>query len=98
MSTTSIYHNPLHGLPARGLVAEYHRRDLAQLADQHLVELASEVLGVPRAEIAVDQSSFVLHAPLELMARSALLPYVAPGDRQPGHTRRHGSTMPLLLP
>jgi len=87
MSTTSISHNPLHGLPARGLVAEYQRRDLAQLADQHLVELAAEVLGVPRAEIAVDQSSLVLHAPLELMARSALLPYVAPGDRERARLR-----------
>lgn len=82
MPTTSISDNPLHGLAVRHVIDEYHRRGLAQLPDRRLVELAAEVVGVPLGEVPVDQYSFVLHAPLELMARSALLPYVAPSDRE----------------
>ena len=40
------------------------------------VDLAAEIVGVPRAEVPAERFSFVLHAPLVLMARSAHLPYV----------------------
>ncbi len=40
------------------------------------VDLAAEIVGLPRAEVPAERFSFVLHAPLVLMARSAHLPYV----------------------
>ncbi|MEZ5271006.1 MAG: hypothetical protein R2694_01690 [Ilumatobacteraceae bacterium] len=43
-----------------------------------LVDETAAVLSVPTAG---DETSFVLHAPLELMARVGLLPLVAPGRR-----------------
>lgn len=50
-------------------------------SDIELAEWAASVLAVPRAEVVGDRHSFVLHAPLELLARVALLPLVAPGAR-----------------
>ena len=47
-------------------------------SDAQLLAAASETLSTPRAEIA---DSFVLHAPLELAARAALLPFVRPEAR-----------------
>ena len=47
-------------------------------SDARLVADVSEVLAVPRHDPA---DSFVLHAPLELVARAALLPFVAPDQR-----------------
>ena len=49
----------------------------AALDDHRLVVGVAEQIGVPRAAVADGKGSFVLHAPLELMARAALLP-----DRQ----------------
>lgn len=51
------------------------------ISDVQLAERAAAVLAVPRAEVAGDRFSFVLHAPLELLARVALLPLVAPEAR-----------------
>ena len=51
------------------------------LDDQRLVEHAARAIGVPRREVLGDRFSFVLHAPLELLARAALLPQVAPRHR-----------------
>ena len=51
------------------------------LSDVALAERAASVLAVPRAEIVGDRFSFVLHAPLELLARLALLPLVEPAAR-----------------
>ena len=48
------------------------------LSDVQLVAAAAEVVSQPRVDPA---DSFVLHAPLELAARAALLPYVAPSAR-----------------
>jgi hypothetical protein len=53
------------------------------LSDVQLVAAAADVIRHPRMDPA---DSFVLHAPLELAARSALLPYVAPAAR--GAARR----------
>src|ERR1043165_2338865 len=50
-------------------------------SDLRLVEGVADVLATPREDPA---DSFVLHAPLELVARTALLPFVAPGPPAPG--------------
>lgn len=47
-------------------------------SDTRLVAEVAEVLAVPREDPA---DSFVLHAPLELVARFALLPWVRPAQR-----------------
>src|SRR5215212_6702353 len=47
-------------------------------SDLRLVEGVADVLATPREDPA---DSFVLHAPLELVARTALLPFVAPEQR-----------------
>lgn len=54
------------------------------LSDQELIRSVADVLAVPRAKPA---DSFVLHAPLELLARAALLPLV--DDRDRGAARAH---------
>ncbi len=77
--------NPLQGIRVDEIVDEYERRDLVALDDQRLVDSAATIIGVPRDEVVGDRYSFVLHAPLELLARAALLPYVAPdAPREPG--------------
>lgn len=53
--------------------------DQLQLSDRRLIFWAAQVIGVPKEDPA---DSFVLHAPLELLARAALLPMV--------HDDRHG--------
>lgn len=61
------------------------RTDLSTgLCDAHLVAAVAETLAVPRAEMA---DSFVLHAPLELAARAALLPFVRPSGRDDARRR-----------
>ncbi|MHB1511278.1 MAG: hypothetical protein ACYCST_19530 [Acidimicrobiales bacterium] len=87
MATHPSSDNPLRALDVPDIVDEYRRRDLAQLSDQLLVSLAAQIVGVQRAAIADDRYSFVLHAPLELMARAALLPYIAPGERERSRLR-----------
>src|SRR6478736_10212863 len=49
-----------------------------QPSDTRLVAEVGEVLAVPRT---AEADSFVLHAPLELVARAALLPSVQPAQR-----------------
>ncbi len=51
------------------------------LSDADLIAAVASVVRTPRADPA---DSFVLHAPLELAARAALLPRVAPGERTQG--------------
>ncbi len=53
-------------------------------SDSRLLEWATEIVGVPKEGPA---DSFVLHAPLELMARAALLPNVAAGKRDQARAR-----------
>ena len=57
------------------------------LDDRDLVERAAAVIGVPRAEVIGSSRSFVLHAPLELLARAALLRHVRPGARDQARAR-----------
>src|SRR4051812_48840715 len=61
---------------------DYHRLGWSALDDQRLVEKAAASIGVPRAEVVGDRYSFVFHAPLELLARAALLPLVDPNARE----------------
>jgi hypothetical protein len=56
----------------------------APTSDTELVADVADVVRVPRVEPA---SSFVLHAPLELAARAALLPLVAPAARDEARQR-----------
>lgn len=58
--------------------AAYAELGLDRFADVALASAAAAVVDHPKA---APPDSFVLHAPLELMARAALLPRVAPGDR-----------------
>ena len=55
------------------------------LSDAELIAAVASVVRNPRADPA---DSFVLHAPLELVARAALLPRVAPGERSKARGRR----------
>lgn len=64
--------------------AEYHRLGLDRLPDARLVALVASVVSRPRVDAA---DSFVLHAPLELAARAALLPHVAPEARERARMR-----------
>jgi hypothetical protein len=57
---------------------------LATRSDADLVAGVGEVLAVPRHDPA---DSFVLHAPLELVARAALLPHVRPERREDARRR-----------
>jgi hypothetical protein len=61
--------------------------DIDDLSDVALAERAAAVLAVPRAEVIGDRFSFVLHAPLELLARVALLPLVDPSARSMARRR-----------
>lgn len=57
---------------------------LERLDDAHLVAVAADHVAAPRAQPA---DSFVLHAPLELMARAELLPLVEPTARDEARRR-----------
>src|SRR5947209_8562587 len=59
-----------------------HRLDL--LSDAELVAETATRMVVPRHDPA---DSFVLHAPLELVARTALLPFVQPDRREEARLR-----------
>lgn len=63
---------------------QIHRAEvdgLGDLPDRRLVDTVAAVVGVPRAEVREGLHSFVLHAPLELLARAALLPWIDPSAR-----------------
>jgi len=79
--------NRIAGMAESDIAADYERRRLGQLSDQQLVASVADIVGVPRAEVVGNRFSFVLHAPLELMARAALLPYVAPEQRERARLR-----------
>jgi hypothetical protein len=76
----------LSGIQQSELIDEYDRRRLEELSDTALVGAAASLLGLP---LASDEpaGSFVLHAPLELLARAWLLAYVAPAWRPAARLR-----------
>jgi hypothetical protein len=63
---------------------DYDRGGFADLSDAQLFDRAASVVSVPRRPVA---NSFVLHAPLELMARRLLLPLVPPRARRAARER-----------
>ncbi len=69
----------LDELNASDLRNDYHDRDLGAFSDGALVAAVAAVVTVPRRP---PTGSFVLHAPLELAARAALLPLVSPDRRE----------------
>ena len=77
--TTKTIPDDARGLDRTAIPDEYERRNLATASDDRLFEMVAEVVSEPRADPA---NSFVLHAPLELLARRALLEYVEPARRQ----------------
>jgi hypothetical protein len=62
----------------------YHDLDAGSWSDVRLVGYVADRVRLPRSEPA---DSFVLHAPLELLARAALLPWVAPEGRRAAQLR-----------
>jgi hypothetical protein len=74
----------LSGIAPGRVLAEYRDRGIEEWDDHQLVAAAGRVLAVPRAAPA---DSFVLHAPLELIGRAALLPLVDPDARERARTR-----------
>ena len=68
-------------VPTRSIAAHDTGR---RSSDAALIEAVAAVLTPPRREPA---DSFVLHSPLELIARAALLPYVEPSARPDARRR-----------
>jgi hypothetical protein len=66
------------GIDPGEVAAAYAARGLDALSDEQLFAAVARVVAVPKLDPA---SSFVLHAPLELLARRALLRYVPPEQR-----------------
>ncbi len=58
---------------------EYDRAGFVDLSDADLFDRTASAVSIPRQQVA---NSFVLHAPLELMARRLLLPLVPPRFRR----------------
>jgi hypothetical protein len=84
VTATPTATDPLDGLAPDDVPLRWADRGLDQLSDGELVELAATHLSAPRRDPA---DSFVLHAPLELLARSALLPLVEPAARDAARQR-----------
>ena len=61
--------------------------NLVELSDEALVTEVARTIGRPLVDVPAGRSSFVLHAPLELMARAELLAFVEPGQRDAARTR-----------
>jgi hypothetical protein len=66
------------GVDPADLPTAYDARGFDALSDERLFATVARVVAIPKQEAA---NSFVLHAPLELLARRALLRYVAPERR-----------------
>ena len=88
---------PLRGIDPADIVDDYERRHLEDRLRRSAPRARGRIIAEPRA---AEPDSFVLHAPLELLARAALLPHVRPSVRPPGpsadrlarcHLRGNGS-------
>src|SRR5262245_25956527 len=75
--TETLFHDRL-GIDLADVAAGYAARGFDRLSDEQLFTTVARVVAIPKQEPA---NSFVLHAPLELLARRALLRYVAPARR-----------------
>ena len=67
----------LSGMPPGRVVESYNTLELEALSDTELFRAAAHIVSQPKLEL----NSFRLHAPLEIMARYNLLPFVPPTDR-----------------
>jgi len=67
----------LSGIPPDRVVESYHSRKLEALSETELFRASAHIVSQPKLEL----SSFRLHAPLEIMARYNLLPWVSPAER-----------------
>lgn len=74
----------LRGIDADDVVDEYHRRGLDRLSDAALVDAAA---GVIDGRLVDPPDSFLLHAPLELLARASLLQHCSPMVREAARQR-----------
>jgi hypothetical protein len=79
MTTTTLDPDPLDRAARRA-----HELGADAWSDTTLVAYVADRVRVPRAEPA---DSFVLHAPLELLARCALLPWIAPAGKHAARLR-----------
>lgn len=70
--------NVVHALRSLPVDATTLPPALAELSDAQLVRATAEAIRRPKASRA---NSFTLHAPMELLARAALLPLTPPGLR-----------------
>ena len=64
--------------------SQYHQLGGTDLSDAALVRAVADRVRHPRLDPA---DSFILHAPLELLARAALLPWVNPDGREAARLR-----------
>ncbi len=71
-------YNVLSGIDPKKVETEYKSRDLDQLTDHQLFGLIAENVSEPTE----NGSSFTMHAPLQLLARKRLLPFVKPDERR----------------
>ena len=74
----------IDGLDVDAIHDHYDRGGFDDLTDAQLFDRAAAVVSVPRQQAA---NSFMLHAPLELMARRLLLPLVPRHLRRPARER-----------
>lgn len=70
--------NPIRGIPPSDICKAYKDRNLARLSDAELFSNIVDILHYPRYKI----DSFILHAPLELISRFALLNFLPPNRRE----------------
>ncbi len=66
------------GIDPKNVYDEYERRGLSKVSDADLYHQAANIISKPPRQ---GQTSFTLHAPLEVMARYGLLPLVDPQQR-----------------
>lgn len=79
MSLTSTADITLSGIAPGDVRSEYQRRDISSWSDRQLAAAAGAVISEPKADPA---NSFVLHTPLELLARAGLLDHVEPAAKE----------------
>jgi len=67
------------GIDPDAVRAEYSARGLDRCSDEQLFDLTARIVSIPKRDPA---DSFILHAPLELLGRRALLRSVPPDRRE----------------
>ena len=70
--------NRLDGINPEAVDSQYRSRNLATLTDHELFAQVAEIISEPRD----NPDSFELHAPLELLARRRMLPFIRPQERE----------------